>query len=276
MSDRNKMNRRRLLAATAATSSALVGLPAASGQEANRRSGALPEEKPTKAEIEQALSEMEVRVDEEASGSPAGPTSVLNSSSTDTTNNPKIYVGKYKNAETPTGETYAIESREEYYNRNASPGFESPQIGTDSTVSTQSLNLPDTYATKDALDFTVLGEGVDIDVGLGVKLTSSVNGFAASLTLDIHLNWVTLTVFSQSIGVGVDRNGLCFKPIKAGWSALPNFTVRPCVNFSLSRSNGNFDFKVGGSIKACAHPCGPLSCPICHSGGFSFDPTLVL
>lgn len=276
MLDKNKVNRRKLLTATATTSSALLGVPVVSAQETDNISGTDAKEMPTKAEVEQALSEMEVRVDKEASDNPSTPNSVLDSNSSNSTGDVKIYVGKYKNAETLTGETYAIETRAEYYNRNASPGFDTTEASTSSAVSAQSLGIPDTYVTKDAVDATISGVGVDVDVGLGVKLTSSFTGVAAALTLDIHVNGVTLTVFSQSYGIGVNKNGLCFKPIKAGWSALPNFTVRPCVNLSLSKVSGSYKVKVGGSIKACAHPCGPFSCPICHSGGFSFDPTLAL
>lgn len=271
MSKESKINRRKLLSSVTVASGALVGVPTISGKEDDRQSRTDTDGLPTKKEVEEALAEMEIEIAGAGSNSLPAQSDVLDSSSGYSPADMKVYVGKNKNAETPTGTAYAIETREEFYNRTASPGFNTSSTSTPSGVSTQGVSVPDTYVRKNAIDATMFGVGVKVDIGLGVSFAFGGTGVSASINLNIHAHGVTVTVFSQSIGIGYNHRGLCLKKVKMGWSALPHFTVRPCFDIAFSRSSGTNIVKLSGSIKACGDACGAISCPICHSGKVNFD-----
>lgn len=217
----------------------------------------------TKEEVKQDLAETEMR----ATMSPPKHQSGVNSRSSVVPDNAKIYVGKYKNAEVPTGKPFAVESYEEYLARDAPPGF-GPKYGQHSSITPEAISpreLPSFYHKEELGSATLFGYTLTTAVGAGVRIKSSGVGLTAQISLDLYLNNFSVTLAGFSVGYGVSGKQACIRDLGIKRSFL-RLEADACLTLSFTGSR----LSIGGSVTLCADGCpGSISCGICESLGFS-------
>lgn len=277
MSQKDSATRRKILAAMGGAGSTALGVPAVAADptetsgDAGDGTAELTEEK-----LRRELAQSPMAVGPNTGDPEVVPTSSQRVRDFTSTNDVQVYVGQYKNAETPTGKPFAVESFEEYMNREAPPGFETPDggstVGTDAVVSTDSGF--DTYYKEDIGSVELAGYELSLGVGVGVKMVTSGTSVYAELTFDLYINNFSVSLFTQSVGVGVNKDGLCFDRLSIDYSYVPELSVDGCFEASVTKSGGDYVVGVGVSIDACADPCSKFwDCELCHGvgGEFSFE-----
>lgn len=256
MSDKD-ITRRKALSTTGGIGSALVGIPAAAAaqsggdtdkQEAHR-------EELTEEDVREALADIELKP---SAGSAQG----VDIAASEVPEDAEVYVGKYKNAETPTGKPFAIESYEEYLERDAPPGFEparGQQVGTS--------DISDFfYLQEDIGSVTIEGYTLNVGIGAGVTIEGSFAGdLEATLSLDIYINNASFALTSFTVGYGTSGDGICLGPFDLNYSYVPGLEVSLCGSVGFNDVNGGDQLEVSFSpgIDLCVDPCPVITCSYC-------------
>jgi hypothetical protein len=247
----------------------MVGYPTvAAGDSGSPDGNTSGDEAITKEELERSLAEMDLHL--------ASPSTGTQSNTVDEpselVDDAKIYVGENKNANTPTGKPYVVESFEEFKNREVPAGFSSADSPNSFGTSTDGVTTSDlsTYVKRTTkLNFDGIPK-FESGVGLGIKFSSSGAGFLANITVDLYIGTITLTVSSFGIGVGVTDKGVCLKDWSTKYYGV-KITGGVCLNATLTNS----ELSVGLSADVCGDPCPTkgFNCPFCK--GVSFNPVSV-
>lgn len=267
MSDKKGISRRKVIATTSALGSALAGTPAmAAGQSAggrrDRRHGS------RQAASEEAVGEMleSTKVGPQGYEGAAMAQAIADE-------NLDVYIGEYKNAEVPGEKPYAVETLEEYLQREAPPGFEPVfDQSTPGSVDGSALATFDTlYAKEEVGSTTMAGHEITLALGAGLKLQNNWKlGVSVSVSLDVFLqidDW-SVTFSPYSFAMGYERRGkaLCIdlKEFKASY--LRDVSLEMCPSFSFSPNGDAIDITWGvPTIRLCADPCPGIQCSLCSS-----------
>lgn len=265
MVDRDNITRRKALTATGGIGGAVMGIPSVAAGESENTNKRTKKEI-TEEEVERALAESEfvVTTKEDGKTEHERPLTIQSSEIDDET---EIYVGKHKNAEVPTGKPFAIESFEEYLERDAPPGFESTDEDSDSMTTASLPEIPNFYFQEELGSISLAGHSVDFGLGIGGQIGTNFTSATAEFVFDLYAGPVSVTLFKQSIGLGVNKDGICFNKLSLDYGQIPGFTVKGCLDASFKRTNGDYVIGGGASIDACADPCKIISCEVCHGVG---------
>ncbi|OAQ54765.1 hypothetical protein HTG_04155 [Natrinema mahii] len=269
MSKEPDIERRKVLMSTGTLGSAVMAMSTGAAAESEDESD---QDELTEAEVKRALAEMEVRpTTTPTNGSSVRP-ATADSPSGDVMDDAEIYVGKHKNAETPAGKPYEIESYDEYLDREAPPGFpatyyQGSSLTTD-TIST-AASVPSFYLKENIGSVSLAGYTFNVGVGVGVKISTTGVGGSAELSLDLYIGGVSIAISNFSVGYGVSGKQFCLSNIKASYSVL-DLDVDVCGTASYSGS----DFSIGGSVSICADPCKVISCEACKKVRFDLSEAL--
>lgn len=243
---------------TVTASGALLGT---SGTVRARTSGSSNPDELTETEVREALAEMGVRPTTKPSQGVTG----LSSQDVRPDSDAEIYVGKHKNAETPTGKPFAVESYQEYLDREAPPGFTVDDLRntpatTDPEADSQitTMGLPSFYLKEDFGSVCFGGKCVDVGAGVGIQLKSTGINAYARLAFDIYVGGASFAISSFSVGYGVSGKGVCLSNIGIKYSVL-KLDLDVCLDLAFTGSR----VSVGGSLKLCADPCPVIRCEVC-------------
>lgn len=274
MSDKEDISRRKLLTTSGALGSSLVAMPAvAAGRRRTRNrdhgSGNLSEE-----EIEKAFATL----DAEPKAHSDSVTS--QGSSPEMPDDLNIYVGEHKNAEVPGDKPYAAESYEEYFAREAPPGFE-PAFDQSSSqnVEAAATLIDDLYLQKDIGSFTLEGVEFTYGAGAGIKIhTNPSVGVSASLLADIYVRTrdqsFSFALSSFTVGYEARENGFC-SDLSFKHTYLRKVGLEVCLTGFITNNDGDDDLKLvfSPTIRTCADPCPGFSCSYCIpvSGTFTHE-----
>ncbi|ELZ98993.1 hypothetical protein C440_01515 [Haloferax mucosum ATCC BAA-1512] len=259
MSDDQDVSRRKLLlTAGGLGSTALVPSVAAAESDDTH--------KPTKAEVQQALAEMDMQPTKQSAGARSAVGTL--SSSPSSLEDADIYVGENKNARTPMGKPFAVETYEESLTREAPPGFPKHYFDDDAVTadSVSTASLPSFYLRENFGELSFGEYSFKVGFGMGVDINASPKGFEAEASVDLHVGGATVSLSSFGIGYGKEGSMFCFSP-STKWNMIDiDFDVCPVISFKGS------EFKVGGRLKVCAAPpCGPLNCKYCQKVYLDFS-----
>ncbi len=249
-----------MLLAASGLGSTMVGYPvAAAGDTGDSDETTTEDDETTEEELKKSLEEMDLHLASQAAGVQSNAVDQPSNSADDA----KIYVGQNKNAKTATAKPYAIESFEEFKNREAPVGFSPDNSQGWSSPSTNVVSTSSDNKTYVKRTTTLNFDGIpkfEFGVGLGVKFSFDFKGVSASITVDLYLGAATITVSSFGIGVGVTDKGLCLKDWSTKYYGV-KMTGSICVSASLTESS----LSIGLSPKVCANPCPTkgFNCPIC-------------
>ncbi len=150
-----------------------------------------------------------------------------------------MLVGKYKSASVPGENPVRVETKREWAQREAPPGYEE-QFSTDA--------LDDLYLEHSFDTFSVGGVSINAGVGVGVQISSNLGNLDATASVDLTVNGYTLTVISASVGYG--DSGLCVKTPLPYLSKLGD--VETCVDFTITNSPGEVCVEVSSSLNVCS------------------------
>jgi len=262
MSDEDNISRRKVLATSSVLGGALVGSPATAAARQKTE-----EEQVTEEDIEKAFATMEAGPEAYDDGVMAQ--SQSQSLPSDLPEDFKILVGEYKNGEVPGDKPYAAESYDEYFARNAPPGFE-PVFQQSGGVGTAAVggSLEDLYLQEDVATKKVGGKDLTIGIGVGAKIHGNYSvGISATLSVDVYAEYGnfsgSVALSSFSLGYGLTENGLCF-PFGFKHSVLRELDFELCGNFSLEDGPGDsVEVTTGVTLRACADPCPGFTCSYC-------------
>ncbi|SDQ46535.1 hypothetical protein [Natronobacterium texcoconense] len=275
MSDKKKVSRRTALAATAGASSLVVTSGFAAARSGSDKEELTDEEIARK--LKQSLAEsahlvanpeqfeqftegkIEPRVDDETLREEILPHST-------TPDDVEIYSGKYRNAKPPSGKHFAVETREEWQQRDAPVALEG----------TARSQISDFFYLEEHIGSgTLLGQTVSAGVGAGLLIEGG-SGVTLDITLtaDVFLEvetsvgtasgTVSLVSFGVSLGPDEDA-GYCVGPVGADVGQLPGLEVELCGNIAVN--DGLSSVELSASPEICADPCPAVSCGVCTSVG---------
>ena len=247
------IDRRKLLSAMGSTAG--VSAIAAGGAAARDGEGDLTEE-----ELARALAEMEyVPVDDDH---PAAKKRSVDPDPSAMPDDVDVYTGRYKNAETPSGKPYEVQSFEEWRRQDAPTGFDADEIRKQGS---EFLYLKETKQNVDVGGYTI----DEIGVGVGVQIVGSgLTNVEASLSVDLYLNQYSVAIASFSVGYGPDR-GLCVSPpLPTFLKVIPGLEIDVCLDAKLLSEGDQLCPEVGLSLSACVNPCGDtIDCGYCKGIG---------
>ncbi|NUB90450.1 hypothetical protein HT576_05300 [Haloterrigena sp. SYSU A121-1] len=181
--------------------------------------------------------------------------------------NPKIFIGQTKNAETPNGEPIAVESEEEYLDREAPPGF-SPndlQHSKFNTTAVTPASLPSSYIKK-TKSVSFSGKTFEVGVGIGASLKTNFKSAGANLKVDLYFGGFSVTVSEFGIGYNISDKGICLSRIKGSYSIV-DIEADICLNVTFTGDT----LSIGVKANLCADPCKVIKCQACKGIGFSPD-----
>lgn len=279
MSDRNDINRRKALKTTGGIGAALTGIPATVAGDSDsvaRDSDSIDEWSDEKKErklreIKRELNRTPLAVGEKnnhqhhtINGIDSGES---NRDGSDTPRDVNLFVGKNRNATVPSGDPFAIEEKDEWLNREAPPGFDSP----DGEYQIQSV--PDLYVQEDLGSVSIQGYSVEVGIGFGIKFaTKAVFGAKASVTVDFFVNGLTITPYEFTVEVGISEDGLCVKEIKFSPPQIPGkITASACFDFGVQLQDGDVSVYAEGGLNLCLNLCSPVNCSVCKNVGLSVN-----
>lgn len=214
---------------------------------------------PSEEEVRQSLTEMEAvaRNDSDIATRSTGQPADAN-----------LYIGEYKNAQTPLGKPFAIESYEEYLDRDAPPGFPPSQfdgdVATTDGVSTQ--GLPSFYLKENIGSVSLAGYTFNVGVGVGVQIRNDGAGVGADLSFDLYIGGVSFAVLQYSVGYGVYGDKVCVENIAANYLSV-DLKIDLCPTISFSGD----ELSIGGSLTVCADPCEIFTCSFCEGLSISLS-----
>ncbi|WP_408958335.1 hypothetical protein [Natrinema sp. 74] len=242
----------------------------------------------TREEVEAALDDMEVRPEtgltggksdavESGTGRSAQQASVLD--------DVKIYVGKYRNSEPPAGKPFAIESYEEYLERDAPPGFDpyhgryasqqaSAEItnsGTEAMATSASGAMDFFYLKEDIGAVSLAGYEFSVGVGLGVRIHgTTAASLEAELSVDVYIGGASFSLSSFTVGYGISDRGFCIGPVKIDYGQIPGLTVEICGEAGFTSVGGDeLEVRFGPTLDVCVDPCPVITCSYCQSQSVS-------
>lgn len=229
------LNRRKVLStATAATAATALGSSVVAAEE---------DDKLTETEVLREMADEPVLAAEPRS-SDVSPDKVKFSPDTIPAD-ADMLIGKYKSASVPGENPVRVESKREWAQREAPPGYEE-EFSTDA--------LDDLYLEYSFDTFSVGGVSINAGIGVGVQISSNVGNLDATASVDLTVNGYTLTVISASVGYG--ESGLCAKTPLPYLSKLGD--VETCVDFTITNSPGEVCVEVSSSLNVCT--LGGLAC----------------
>ncbi|ELZ96081.1 hypothetical protein C440_05807 [Haloferax mucosum ATCC BAA-1512] len=265
MSDNNQLTRREVLLSTIGAGSATLGASgvatAASGDETRRQRG--KSKKLTAEDVKEALSHAEVH--------PVGSNADVTARSAKLPDDLKVYYGEDKNAEVPSGKPYALESYEEFRQREVPVGF------TSKDVRAAGLDSDTFYFKRDvgSVGIKEIGTELTFAFGTGVRFKASgLTEVSALLSVDVFIEIdgageVSIPISQFGVGYEVKDKGLCMDDLKFSHSVLRKLDIGVCVTAGLQDlSDGRYKIPIGFKASACADPCGgSWSCGYCQKVG---------
>lgn len=243
----------------------------------------------TEDKVEKGLSETEVPTSDPSSKPGA------DIESSEKPDDIKIYIGKNNNGKTPNGKPFAVESYEEYLERDAPPGFEqainpvsdmaaeSTNFGPSQLPNNDGTNVQPTSAGTDMLyvqedigSITLEGHTFNVGIGLGIQIEgTTAASIEATLSVDLYIDGASFSLTSFTVGYEVTDDGLCLGPFDVKYSVLRGLEVELCGSAGLTEVNGDqLEVTFGPSLSICADPCdGFATCAYCKEVSASFSET---
>lgn len=226
MSDKNDINRRKVLTTAAGASVALVGGPAAAAAKNADGTAEITEE-----ELEAALEAATTQVRTESSSVEGLRPSMTGASALSPTDGPDVFVGKKKNAELPGVKPFAVESEAEFLQRDV-------PLHVANASEVQEVMIPDFYRTETIGSFSLAGYDIELKVGAGLKFEFNASEIGVSLSVDIFIDIAGVGSFT------VTPSGFTFGISKRGGSE------GYCIDFSINPSNlPKMEFEICGNVK---------------------------
>lgn len=242
MSDKNDINRRKVLSTAAGASAALVGGPAVAAAKNQNGEAELTEE-----ELEAALNAATTQV-RTSSSSASGLHSGTELPALSNTDGPDVFVGAESNAEIPGAKPFAIETNEEFLQRDV-------PLHVANASGVQQVMIPDFYRQVEIGEFSVAGYDVEVAVGAGLKWTYvPPKDVSISLSLDISLDiagYGTFTITPAGMNFGISKNsGKETYCIDTGInpSNLPGIDLEFCGNVKAKTDGDEIKFELTFSI----------------------------
>lgn len=286
ISGKKDIPRRKILRATGSVGTAVIGVSGVAAGQSNSNNG--KKKGLTKEKVERALSNTEVPVTDPRSKSG------VEIESSGVPDDVKIYIGKNQNAKPPHGRPFAIESYEEYLQREAPPGFEKPNpqisplsldsaasgptlLGTSDEVNIQPADFGTDffYLKEDVGSVTLEGYTFNVGIGAGVKIEgTSALDLEATLSVDLYIDGVSFSLTSFTVGYGVTDKGLCLGPFNVNYSVLRGLDVELCGKAGLTEVSGDqLEVTFGPTLSLCVDPCPGFTCAYCKEISASFSKT---
>lgn len=247
MSDKKDINRRKVLTRAAGVSAAMIGGSAVASAKTHEAGGKLTEE-----ELEAALDAATTRVRTSSSSVGGLRPAATGTTALSATDGPDVFLGAEKNAEIPGGDPFAIETKEEFLQRDV-------PLHVANAAEPRAMMIPDFYLKETLGEFSIAGYEIEVAVGVGVKVTVSVGEISVSLSVDIFLDIAgvgkfTVTPAGMSFGFS-DEGG------SAGWcldaginpSNLPGLDIELCGNVQLQTDGDTYSVEISAGLgEVCA------------------------
>lgn len=174
----------------------------------------------------------------------------------------EVYTGKYRNADTPSGKPYEIQSFDEWRRQDAPTGFDRDQIEKNGS---EFLYLKEVKEDVDVGGYTI----DQLGVGVGVQIAGSgLTNVEASLSFDIYINKYSVAITSFSIAYGPEKGVCVSPPLPTFLKVIPGLEIDLCIDAKLLSEGSQLCPEFGLSLSACVNPCGDtVDCGYCKGIG---------